>query len=80
MLEGTNKLRTWECVRIRQQEPADRPAAEQANQHTRTTNMASHDGVATRTLQKTLGTLRETLGTPRTLRHYQNAPGTLHRA
>ena len=39
--------------------------------------MASHEGNPTRTLQKTLGTLRETLRMPITLHHRQVMLGTL---
>ena len=48
-------------------------AAKQANQHAGTTNMLSHEGIPTRTLQKMLGTLRETQ--PIMLRHRQFTPG-----
>ena len=75
MLEGINRLCTWECVCIRPQAPADRPATKQVNQHAGTTNMASYEGNHTRTLQKMLGTLRETLGMPVMLCHCQVTPG-----
>lgn len=53
-LEGTTRLRTWECTRIQPQEPADDLAAKQTNQHAGITNTAtcSHDGNPTRMLQK----------------------------
>ena len=66
---------SWECMYIKLRAPADRLAIKQANQHAGTTNMASHEGNATRTLQKTLGTLRETQGMPIMLRHCQVTPG-----
>ena len=73
MLEGKNRLHIWECICIQLQAPADCLAAKQANQHDGTTNMVSHEGNPTRTLQKMLVTLRETQ--PIMLRHCQVTPG-----
>ena len=52
MLEDIiSELRTWKCVRIQLQAPADHPAVKRANPHTGTTNKGSHKGKSTRMLQ-----------------------------
>ena len=76
-LKGINRLRTWECMRIQPQAPADPLAAKQANQHVGTTNMARQEGnpSMSKNATFTLGMPRETLRTLIMILHCQVTQG-----
>ena len=64
MLDDISKLRTWKCVRIHLQAPADCPAeSEPINTQEQQTRLATKGNLQER-YRESLGTLQETLGTP----------------
>ena len=76
-LDDISKLRTWKCVRIQLQAPADRPAKSEPmriDTQEQQTRLAPKGNLPKR-YKGSRGTLHETLGTPTTLRYCQDTPG-----
>ena len=74
-LDDISKLRTWKCMCIQLQAPADHPAESKLiNTQEQQTRLATKGNLQER-YRESRGKLQETLGTPTTLRYCQDTPG-----